>query len=161
MAVAAGTLVAYTTDDESSDETRGLTTTPTADVDVEIDLQRRAFERMCRDVVCSGQAILAPNTTPTDVRSELAKFTDEIEYVSTPDLADRADADGRFRGGAILIGIEGIHDTEQPDVRGVDVSISRGIHDYFQRTYLFRRDGSGWVETAPEEADVTVVTAVS
>ena len=67
----------------------------------------------------------------------------------------------RSRGGAVLIAIERIHDTERPDVRCVGVSISRGIHDYFQRTYLFRRDGSRWIDTTPDEVDVTVVTAVS
>ena len=46
-------------------------------------------------------------------------------------------------------------------VVGVDVWIMRGFLSGIGETYLFRWEGTAWVDATPEETGVTVTTAVS
>ncbi len=48
-----------------------------------------------------------------------------------------------------------------PDVVGVDVWVHLGPLNGRAVTYLFRWDGTAWVDTTPEETGVTVTSSVS
>jgi hypothetical protein len=48
-----------------------------------------------------------------------------------------------------------------PNAIGVDVWIMRGFLNGIGESYLFRWDGSAWVDATPEETGVTVTTSVS
>ena len=47
------------------------------------------------------------------------------------------------------------------DLIGVDVWAFRADMDAGSQSYLFRWDGTEWIETTPEETGVTVTTSVS
>lgn len=155
MAALITALVMSCTSDDSGESV------PPIDQASAADLQARAFERACRDVICAGAPILAPASISDDVRQQISQFTDEVQYLTGSQLAEQASVDGRFEAGATMIGVEEVQITEQADVRRVDVSISRGPADFSGRTYLFRWDGSAWLDTSPDAADVTVTTSVS
>ncbi|NOY56433.1 MAG: hypothetical protein GXP34_10665 [Actinobacteria bacterium] len=126
-----------------------------------VELQARTFMRACQDVICAGAPILAPDTTEQAVRDAIRGFTDEVQYVDMSKLGDLTGPDGRFDGGAILIGVGTVHSTERDDVVGVDVSLLRGFNQFRGRTYLFLWDGTEWVDTSPDAVDVTVTSSVS
>jgi hypothetical protein len=46
------------------------------------------------------------------------------------------------------------------DVVGIDVMVSRSVGAAMGRTYQFRWNGSGWVDTTPEETGITTTTSV-
>ncbi len=135
---------------------------PTIDSATEAELQARAFMRACKDVVCAGASIYAPDTTPDPVRQAiLGGYTDEVQYLSQAEAEKRTSPGGRFDDGATLIGIERVHNTENGDVKGVNVSISKGYRDFTGRTYLFAWDGTEWTDTSPDAVSVTVTSSVS
>ena len=134
---------------------------PTLDSSASAELQAGAFMRACRDVICAGAPIYAPDSTPDSVRTALLQYTDEVQYLSPSQIEERYSREGRFEDGATLIGVEGIRSTERADVQGVNVSISRGRYDFVGRTYLFLWDGGAWVDASPDAVDVTVTSSVS
>ena len=118
--------------------------------------------RACDDLRCAGRPIIGSDTIRNDVRAAIARLTDEVQYLSPAAVEQRFGfTGGVFDGGVTLIGAEAVRDTERDDVRGVDTWISSGPGDFFGRTYMFRWDGSVWVDTSPGAVDVTVTTAVS
>lgn len=139
----------------------GSTSVPSVDSTTAADLQARAFMRACRDVICDGAPILAPDSTADSVRTALLEHTDEVQYLSPSQIEAMYSSEGRFEDGATLIGVESVATTERADVRGVNVSISRGLMDFVARTYLFRWDGTNWVDTSADAVDVTVTSSVS
>lgn len=108
------------------------------------ELQGRAFERACQDIGCAGISILAPDSTPELVRAEISPVRDGVAYLSPDELADYQFVDGRFAGGATMITVTAVAETDDGDVRRVGVLVSRGPADFDVRTYLFRWDGSSW-----------------
>ncbi len=117
--------------------------------------------RACRDVICAGAPIYAPDSTPDSVRMALLQYTDEVQYLTQPQIEQRYSPEGRFEDGATFIGVESVQSTERADVQGVNVSISRGRYDFVGRTYLFQWDGGVWVDASPDAVDVTVTSSVS
>lgn len=143
----------------TSDDTGG--SVPLIDQASAGDLQARAFERACRDVICEGAPIWASASILDDVRRQISQFTDEVRYLTDSQLAEQASVDGRFETGATMFGVGRVRATERADVHRVDVSISQGPGDFFGRTYLFRWDGSAWLDTSADAVDVVATTAVS
>jgi len=134
---------------------------PEIDDGTRAELAARAFTRACMDVICAGAPIYAPDSTPDAVREEILAFTDEVEYLDEDQTDQKADADGRFADGAIMIRIGTVHGTERDDVVAVDVGLSRGPHDFVGRTYLFAWNGALWDDTSADAVDVTTTTSVS
>ena len=55
---------------------------PDVDALTTAQLQARAFQRACLDVICADAPIYAPDSTPETVREAIvAQFTDEVQYV--------------------------------------------------------------------------------
>lgn len=52
------------------------------------------------------------------------------------------------------------HCTEQDNVTGVNVSISKGYRDFNGRTYLFLWTGTEWADASPDAVSVTVTSSV-
>jgi hypothetical protein len=135
---------------------------PAIDSGTQAELQARAFIRACQDVVCAGAPIYAPDTTPDSVRQAILDgYTDEVQYLDEAETEKRTSPDGRFEDGATMIAIQGVHDTEKANVKGVNVSISKGYRDHTGRTYLFVWDGTEWADTSPDAVNVTVTSSVS
>jgi hypothetical protein len=140
----------------------------TAEAAPEIDdataaqLQARAFQRACLDVICPGAPIYAPDTTPDVVRQAIInQFTDEVQYLSESELEQLTDSNGRFHDGATMISVESVRSTERDDTVGVNVGISKGYRDYTGRTYLFVWTNNKWIDTSPDAVNVTVTSSVS
>lgn len=120
-----------------------------------------AFSVACLEVLCPGAPILAPDTLPDDARKAIRSgFSDEVDYVSEASLEARTGDDGRFVDGAILIS-PGIPYQADGDVVAVDVGLQRGFRDFVGRTYLFQRDGEGWVGVSADSVGITVTSSVS
>lgn len=134
---------------------------PVVTREVQAQLQARAFLRACQDVICAGSRTLAPDSTSPAVREAISLHTDEVEYLEVPGLDAFYTSDGLFLDGAVMLDAGPTHSTERADVIGVDVWISRGLYEFTRRTYLFRWDGTVWVDTSPDAVDVTVTTSVS
>jgi hypothetical protein len=137
-------------------------TPPRIDDTTAAQLQARAFQRACIDVICAGAPIYARDSTSDAVRDAIAaQFTDEVQYLSDSQLEQRTDTDGRFPDGATLISVESVRSTSRADVKRVDVGISKGYRDYNGRTYLFVWKDDEWTDTSPDAVDVTVTSSVS
>ncbi|MFC2177131.1 hypothetical protein ACFLRH_01810 [Actinomycetota bacterium] len=135
---------------------------PEIDDSTAAQLQARAFQRACLDVICPGAPIYAPDSTPDAVRQAIVgQFTDEVQYLSDSELEQRTAADGRFSDGATMIAVEGIRSTGRDDVKSVNVGISKGYRDFTGRTYLFLWNDTQWVDTSSDAVDVTVTSSVS
>ncbi len=134
---------------------------PEIDDGTRAELAARAFTRACMDVICAGAPIYAPDSTPDAVREEILAFTDEVEYLDEDQTEQKADANGRFPDGAVMIRVRTVHGTERDGVVAVDVGLSRGPHDFVGRTYLFVWDGAQWNDTSADAVDVTTTSAVS
>jgi hypothetical protein len=94
-------------------------------------------------------------------RAVLAQYTDEVQYLSESEIAQRTSPEGRFADGATMIGVRGVLNTERDDVKGVNVWISKGHRDFNGRTYLFVWNGNEWADTSPDAVGVTVTSSVS
>lgn len=135
---------------------------PEIDDSTAAQLQARAFQRACLDVICPGAPIYAPDTTPDTIKQAIVnQFTDEVQYLSNPELEQRTDSNGRFSDGAVMISVERVHSTERDDTVGVNVGISRGYRDFTGRTYLFVWKDNQWVDTSADAVNVTVTSSVS
>ena len=155
LAVASLLVVGCSTSDESQPA-------PNVDASTAAELQARAFERACQDVICAGAPIYALDSTPQPVRAAIvAQFTDEVQYLSEPEIEERTSPDGRFSDGATLIRVDTVESTGRADVKSVNVGISKGYRDINGRTYLFLWRGGQWVDTSPDAVNVTVTSSVS
>lgn len=134
---------------------------PTVDADTTTELQARAFERACGDVLCAGTPILVPDSTSDGVREALTAFSDEIRYVAPRQAEEEATPDGRFKDDATLIDVGEVRRTERNDVVRVDASITRAVADIDVRSYLFHWNGSGWIDASPDAVDVTITSVIS
>jgi hypothetical protein len=135
---------------------------PEIDAATAAQLQARAFQRACMDVICPGAPIYAPESTSEAIRQAIVtQFTDEVQYLSDAELEPRTGRDGRFSDGATMITVERARSTGRDDVAGVDVAISKGFRDFTARTYLFLWKNNQWVDTSPDAVDVTVTSSVS
>ena len=143
----------------NGDESRSA---PDVDAPTEAELQARAFQRACQDVICTGAPIYAPDSTPQVVRAAIvAQFTDEVQYLSGSEIGQRTSPEGRFFDGATLIRVDSVQSTVRADVKSVDVGISKGELDFNGRTYLFLWSGDRWGDTSPDAVNVTVTSSVS
>jgi hypothetical protein len=134
---------------------------PAPDVDASA-LQGRAFQRACKDVICAGAPIYAPDSTAEAVREAIvAQFTDEVQYLNELEIEQRTSPNGRFSDGATLISVESVHSTERDDVKSINVWISKGHRDFNGRTYLFLWNGTHWADTSPDAVNVTVTSSLS
>jgi hypothetical protein len=135
---------------------------PDVDASTEAELQARAFQRACQEVICAGAPIYAPDSTPEAIRLAIvAQFTDEVQYLSELEIEQRTSPEGRFSDGATLISVDSVQSTGRADVKSVNVGISRGYRDFNGRTYLFLWSGSRWTNTSPDAVNVTVTSSVS
>ena len=125
------------------------------------ELRARAIWSACTEIVCSGAPILVTSSTPDDVRTELAQFTDEIRYVTTSEVEAMAPLGARFPDGAALFESKPPQPTAKSTVVGVDVWIYRGPGNLVGRTYLFQWDGSQWNQASPVATGVTVTSVIS
>ncbi len=87
-------------------------------------------------------------------------FTDEVEYVAESSLGARTGDDGRFVDGALLITPGEAYATDA-ELVAVDVGLSKGVHDFVGRTYLFEWDGEQWINVSADSVGITVTSAVS
>lgn len=141
--------------DPVEDSGQGASAVPDA------ELRARAIWSACTEVVCSGAPILVVSSTPEDVRTELAQFTDEIQYVTTSEVEAMAPLGARFPDGATLFKSKPPQPTAKSTVVGVDVWIYSGPGNLVGRTYLFQWDGSQWNQASPDATGVTVTSVIS
>ncbi|MCU0281312.1 MAG: hypothetical protein MUE66_05700 [Acidimicrobiia bacterium] len=128
------------------------TAAPALSEEQALELQARAiararpFRRLC----------MAGESAPPGLRAALAPQYEEIRYVGmTPSGAPDVGWDA-----CRLVSAAPVR-RYLPDVVGVDVWVLRGHLNGIGETYLFRWDGTAWVDATPEETGVTVTTAVS
>jgi hypothetical protein len=135
---------------------------PEIDDSTAAQLQARAFQRACLDVICPGAPIYAPDSTPDVVRQAIVnQFTDEVQYLSDSELEQLTNSNGRFSDGATMISVESVRSTERDDTVSVNVGISKGYRDFTGRTYLFVWKDNQWADTSPDAVNVTVTSSVS
>lgn len=143
----------------------GCRTAPTAPALTEaaaVELQVRAFQRACVDVICAGLPIYAPSDTAAQLRAALLSFSSEIRFL-TPDQVEALTEpdDALFEDRGTLFDVDQPSVTSDPAVVGVDVFIVRGFDNVVGRTYLFEWDGAAWQDATPDGAGVTVTSSVS
>lgn len=162
MRVTIGLLVASALIAAGCSTTGDTEAAPIVDASIAVELQARAFQRACLDVICAGAPIYAPDSTPEAIRDAIvAQFTDEVQYLNDPEVEQRTSPEGRFSDGGTMITVERVQGTARDDVKSVNVAISKGYRDFNGRSYLFRWNGSEWLDTSPEGAGVTVTSSVS
>lgn len=144
--------VASTSTTEPVAATVVTTATPSLSEEQAFELQARAiararpFRRLC----------MAGESAPPGLRAALAPRYEEIRYVGmTPSSAPDVGWDA-----CRLVSVAPVRHY-LPGVVGVDVWVLRGYLNGIGETYLFRWDGSTWVDATPEETGVTVTTSVS
>jgi hypothetical protein len=127
------------------------------------ELGARAILRAAADVGWSGAPLLLPTDTPADLRDAIAQaFTDEIQFVSGADLrAFSTEDEFRFDNGGVFFDVSRPEPTERAGVVAIDVTIQRGLRDFYAKTYLFRWTGSAYEDATQEDTGVTVTTSVS
>jgi hypothetical protein len=132
---------------------------PALSDDLVFSLQARAFVRACEASSCDDKPIYSSVLANESVQAALKEiYGNKIEFLSEePPTAN----DGKYEGGIVKIDVEPVHTTDRVDVLSVDVWTSFGFNNASAKTYLFKWDGSGWVDTTPDGAGVTVTTAVT
>jgi hypothetical protein len=127
------------------------TAIPTLTDQQEVELQARAIARTWHGPrLCMNQ-----DGASADLRAALAPLYEEILYVELVNFAPSVGWDHCTlvsAGPARWLAAE---------VVGIDVWSLAGLLSGIGETYLFRWDGSAWVDATPEETGVTVTTAVS
>lgn len=132
------------------------------DTSTAVELQARAFQRACQDVICAGAPVYAPDSTPETVREAIVtRVTDEVQYLGESEIEQRTSPQGRFSDGATLISVGSVQSTGRAYVKSVDVGVSKGFNDSNGRTYLFLWNGDQRVDTTPDAVGVTVTSSVS
>jgi hypothetical protein len=127
------------------------TAIPTLTDEQEVELQARAIARARRGArLCMNQ-----DSASAELRAALTPLYEEIVYVEVVDFAPSVGWDH-----CTLVSAEPAR-WLTAGVVGVDVWSLAGPRDGIGETYLFRWDGSAWVEATPEETGVTVTTTVS
>lgn len=132
---------------------------PSFSDDLVFSLQTRAFVRACEATSCDDNRIYSSVLVNDVVQDSLREiYGDGIEF-----LADEPPTgeDGKYEGGIVKIDVQSLETTERVDVVSVDVWTSYGFNNASGTTYLFKWDGSGWVDSTPTNAGVTVTTAVT
>lgn len=132
---------------------------PSLSDDLVFSLQTRAFVRACEASSCDDNRIYSSVLVNDVVQDSLREiYGDRIEFLSEePPTAN----DGKYEGGIVKIDVQPLRTTDKIDVLSVDVWTSYGFNNSSGRTYLFKWDGSGWIDTNPTNAGVTVTTSVS
>lgn len=121
------------------------------------ELQARAMARAYAPGSGSRQVVCMVGDVSTELREAIdALYPAEVEYFET--LADIQTGDGGFR--CHLVMPRAIQ-VVRPDVVGIDVSVTSSNLGGWVQTYLFRWDGSQWIDSTPEETGVTVTSLVS
>jgi hypothetical protein len=115
------------------------------------ELQARAIARAWPEPeVCINEEI-----APAGLRRALEARFDEVTYVAMVGVAPGIGWE------ACTLVAPGLVGSYRADVAGVDVWVRRGPLEGGAATYLFRWDGTAWVDATQEETGVTVTTAVS
>ena len=162
IAVAAAVLIVALASVTGCSPTDDAQPVPAIDESTAVELQVRAIQRACQDVICSGAPIYAPDSTPDAVRKAILEtYTDEVEYLSESEMEKRTNSDGRFADGATLIVVESVGSTERDAVKAVHVGISKGFRDFNGRTYLFVWNGTEWADASADAVNVTATSSVS
>ncbi len=127
------------------------------------ELAARAVLRAAADVGWSGAPLMLPISTPSDLRDAIDEaFTGEVRLVSSADLrAFSAEDEFRFDNGGVFFSVSRPEPTERAGVVAIDVSIQRGLRDFYVKTYLFRWSGSAYEDATQDDTGVTVTTSVS
>jgi hypothetical protein len=132
-------------------DTASPTAIPTLTDQQEVELQARAIARAWHGPrLCMNQ-----DGASADLRAALAPLYEEILYVEVVNFAPSGGWDHCTlvsAGDARWLAAE---------VVGVDVWSLAGPLSGIGETYLFRWDGTAWVDATPEETGVTVTSAVS
>ena len=126
-----------------------------------IDLQARAVVASCFEAGCPGAPIYLLDTTDPDVFSAVvAMLGDEIRLISAIEAQQLLNEESRLRDGGMVVSLELPIERFDDDVVGVSVFRSGGSFDGLGKTYLYRWDGVGWIETTQQETGATVTTSV-
>jgi hypothetical protein len=136
----------------TTEATRPRTTALALSEGQTFELQARAIARAWP----GSRLCLVEESTPAELRAALAPLYEEILYVEIDD--QWAPSVGWER--CTVVSAMPVR-TFGPGVIGVDVWILRGFLNGIGESYLFRWDGSAWVDTTPEETGVTVTSSVS
>ena len=138
------------------------TSAPDRSADAQLELRAATFASVCREVLCLGSPIYAPQTTEDALRDAIvAGFTDEVEYITDDRRRELTGTDGLFADGGTFIDVGNVYRPGPGDVAAVDVWVSRGFGNEEARTVLFQWDGETWREAAAGDVGVTVTTSVS
>ena len=116
------------------------------------ELQAQAMARAWH----SPRLCINEESAPAELRAALAPLYEEILYVGI----SSAHAPTVGWDACTLVSVMPVRRLG-PGVVGVDVWILQGFLDGIGETYLFRWDGTAWVDATPEETGVTVTSAVS
>jgi hypothetical protein len=132
---------------------------PSLSDDLVFSLQTRAFVRACEASSCDDNRIYSSVLVNEVVRESLREiYGEEIEFLSDEPPTGN---DGTYEGGIVKIDVQPLETTERADVVSVDVWTSYGFNNASGTTYLFKWDGSGWIDTTPTSAGVTFTTSVT
>ena len=118
------------------------------------ELQARAMRRAWH----SPRLCIAEDNAPAGLRAALESRFEEVLYVA---LTGGGGFTPSVGWGACTLVAAGSVVTYRPGVVGVDVGLLWGFLAGTVETYLFRWEGSAWVDATPEETGVTVTTSVS
>jgi hypothetical protein len=134
----------------------GPTTSAVPNLTAQQQLELRV-QAMRRAFVGSRPVCMSAEASP-GLRAEVATgFPSPVEYFdSREDLTVGSASDYR----CVVIQPQNVRHVA-PGVVGVDVWVMFADLNGRGETYLFRWDGTGWVDTTPEDAGVTVTTSVS
>ncbi len=117
----------------------------------EVELQARAVARAFH----GPRFCMAEDNASAELRAALAPLFEEVLYVEAVNFASGVGWDHcRWVSVAPARWLAA-------EVAGVDVWILDSPLSGIGETFLFRWDGTAWVEATPEETGVTVTTAVS
>jgi hypothetical protein len=159
VAAACFVLAAASCSGEGGASTTGPAATATTTTPAPVLTEDLAFELQARAVARAWPGpLLCMNQegAPAGLRAALASLYDEIVYTEMdPQFHPAIGWDA-----CTLVGAAAPR-WYRAEVVGVDVWILRGFLNGIGETYLFRWDGTAWVDTTPEETGVTVTSSVS
>jgi len=143
---------------EAGTPTTEATTTSTAVPSLTVQQTSELRVQAMRRAFSGSEPVCTSAEAPPELREAIATgFPSPVEYFDNrDDLKVGSTSDYR----CVVIQALNVRNM-QPGVIGIDVWVMLGDLNASAETYLFRWDGTRWIDSTPEETGVTVTTAVS
>lgn len=122
-------------------------------------LQARAVARAWQEWASSQTPVCSSTEVSAELRAALSDlFPAEIEYLGPQEL-EEMNTEG-YRCAVVGVSVGAVRQLGT-DLVGVDAGAVIGFLNGGGTTYLFRWDGSQWVDTTPQDTGVTVTSWVT